>query len=265
MDRPAAVRLIRDTFQNTFDRSRFAFFVKNILNRIDDSSPFIYRGNYIPDAYKPYVRAFERIGKYTDAEGKKIDILTVHLERESSLVHARTRQRNFISQYLNGSRGGVLKDAALVAFYTDQPEDWRFSLIKMEYKLGETKAGNITARPELTPARRFSFLVGPNENSHTAQTRFLKFLEDDDHQHTLKQLEEAFSIEKVTKEFFEKYRILFNDLKDALDSVVSQNPVVRENFTEKGVDTVNFAKKTLGQIVFLYFLQKERMVRRRQR
>src|SRR3990170_943692 len=214
MDSSTAVKLIRDTFQNQFDRGRFAFFVRNLLNHIDDSKPFIYRGKFIPDAYIPYVHSFERIGKYTDTEGNEIDILTVHLKRETSLVQARTRQRNFISWYLNGSRGGVLKDAALVAFYTDHPEDWRFSLIKMEYKLGETKTGRITARQELTPARRFSFLVGQNENSHTAQTMFLKFLEDDDSRPTLKQLEDAFSIEKVTKEFFEKYRVLFNDLQD---------------------------------------------------
>ncbi len=257
MDIPAAVKLIHDTFRNPFDRGRFTFFIRNLLNYIDDSKPFIYRGNIIPDAYKPYVHTFERIGKYTDTEGNKIDILTVHLKRETSLIQARTRQRNFISWYLNGSRGGVLKEAALVAFYTDHPEDWRFSLIKMEYKLGETKAGRITARPELTPARRFSFLVGQNETSHTAQTSFLKFLEDDDRRPTLNQLEEAFSIEKVTKEFFEKYHILFNDLQDALDDIVMRNEAVRKDFTGKGVDTVNFAKKTLGQIVFLYFLQKK--------
>jgi len=257
LDKPAAVKLIRDTFQSPFDRSCFTFFVKNLLNRMDDSSSFTYRGNYIPDAYKPYVHTFERIGKYTDTEGNKIDILTVHLKRETSLIQARTRQRNFISWYLNGSRGGVLKEAALVAFYTDHPEDWRFSLIKMEYRLDKTKTGNVTARPELTPARRFSFLVGQNETSHTAQTSFLKFLEDDDRQPTLNQLEEAFSIEKVTKEFFEKYHILFNDLQDALDDIVMRNEAVRKDFTDKGVDTVNFAKKTLGQIVFLYFLQKK--------
>ena len=121
----------------------------------------------------------ERIGKYEDPEGKKIDILIVHLKKQTSLEQARTRQRNFIAWYLNGSRGGVLKDAALVAFYTDNPDDWRFSLIKMDYRPTETKSGKVRARQELTPARRFSFIVGLNENSHTAQTRLVRFLEDD--------------------------------------------------------------------------------------
>ncbi len=257
MDNPAAGKLIRDTFQNPFDRDRYSYFIKNIFNQLDTSKNFINRGNYIPDAFKPYVHTLERIGKYEDPEGKKIDILIVHLKKQTSLEQARTRQRNFIAWYLNGSRGGVLKDAALVAFYTDNPDDWRFSLIKMDYRLSETKSGKVRARQELTPARRFSFIVGLNENSHTAQTRLVRLLEDDRPHPTLNALEEAFSIEKVTKEFFEKYRALFLELKEALENIVARCEPVRRDFDSKGVDITNFAKKTLGQIVFLYFLQKK--------
>ena len=152
---------------------------------------------------------------------------------------------------------GVLKDAALVAFHADNAEDWRFSLIKMEYRLGKTQTGKVRAKTELTPAKRFSFLVGKNENSHTAQTRLLKFLEEDDRPLTLTEMEEAFNIEKVTKEFFEKYRELFNQVKEALEKIVGDQAAVRKEFDAKGVDLVNFAKKTLGQIIFLYFLQKK--------
>ena len=257
MDNPAAGKLIRDTFQNPFDRDRYSYFIKNIFNQLDTSKNFINRGNYIPDAFKPYVHTLERIGKYEDPEGKKIDILIVHLKKQTSLEQARTRQRNFIAWYLNGSRGGVLKDAALVAFYTDNPDDWRFSLIKMDYRLSETKSGKVRARQELTPARRFSFIVGLNEYSHTAQTRLIRLLEDDRPHPTLNALEEAFSIEKVTKEFFEKYRALFLELKEALENIVARCEPVRKDFDSKGVDLTNFAKKTLGQIVFLYFLQKK--------
>ena len=85
-------------------------------------------------------------------------------------------RRNFISWYLNGSRGGDLKDAALVAFYADNPDDWRFSLIKMDYRTRRNKNRQDAAKAELTPARRFSFLVGQNENSHTAQSRLFPVL-----------------------------------------------------------------------------------------
>ena len=38
-------------------------------------------------------------------------------------------QRNFVAWYLNSSRGGELKDAALVAFVAPDEKDWRFSLV----------------------------------------------------------------------------------------------------------------------------------------
>jgi hypothetical protein len=92
------------------------------------------------------------------------------------MVNLGTRQRNYIARYLQ-TRGE--KDAALVAFVSPDPEDWRFSLIEMEYELGITPTGRIKPEIELTPARLCSFLVGENESSHTAQNQLLPILEND--------------------------------------------------------------------------------------
>ena len=165
-------------------------------------------------------------------------------------------QRNFIAWYLNGSRGDVLKDAALAAFVSPDIEDWRFSLVKMDYRL-DTSGEKVKVKKELTPARRWSFLVGTNEKSHTAQSQLVSILANDKHDPTLKEIEQAFDIETVTKEFFLKYRELFLHTKEELDKIVTQASSLRNEFEAKGVDTVNFAKKLLGQIIFLYFLQKK--------
>jgi len=255
MNKQQAQELIKETFENTFRKGKFAGFVKNLLNRVEEAT-FTYQGSYIPDAYKPYISSLERLYKYSDGE-HEIDILVVQLKKQNSLERARTMQRNFIAWYLNGSRGGKRKDAALVAFVSPGVADWRFSLVKMDYRFEEGKNGKVKIKEDFTPARRWSFLVGSNEASHTAQSRLVNILADDEHNPTLKQLEEAFNIETVTKEFFLKYRELFIRTKEALDKVVEQNATVKADFDAKGVDTVNFAKKLLGQIVFLYFLQKK--------
>lgn len=257
MDKNSAARLIQEVFQNSFNRDRFVTFTKNLFNFLDTEKNFVYRGNFIPDAYKPYINTLERIGKYEDAEENKIDVLIVHLKKEHSIEYARTMQRNFIAWYLGGSRGGELKDAALVAFYTDNPDDWRFSLVKMDYQIVESSTGKIKTKTELTPARRFSFLVGKNENSHTAQRQLLPTLQDDKNNPLLSDLEKAFNIEVVTQEFFEKYKSLFLDVKDSLERLMKKDPTIAKDFAEKGVDPVDFSKKLLGQIVFLYFLQKK--------
>jgi len=255
MDRQQAQKLIKETFENPFDKGKFARFIKNLLNRVEDA-PFTYQGNYIPEAYQPYISSLERLYKYSGGE-HKIDILVVQLKKQTSLERARTMQRNFIARYLNGSRGGEMKDAALVAFVSPGEVDWRFSLITMDYRFEETKDGKVKVKEEFTPARRWSFLVGSNEASHTAQSRLVNILVDDEHHPTLQQLEEAFNIETVTKEFFIKYREMFIRTKEELDTVVARDAKIKADFDAKGIDTVNFAKKLLGQIVFLYFLQKK--------
>ncbi|MDP1760108.1 MAG: hypothetical protein Q8L01_01465, partial [Candidatus Woesebacteria bacterium] len=100
MDRNYAIKLIQDVFQSPFDREQFIAFTKNLFNFLDTERNFLYRGNLIPDAYKPYIHTLERIGKYEDAEDNKIDVLIVHLKKKHAIEHARSMQRNFIAWYL---------------------------------------------------------------------------------------------------------------------------------------------------------------------
>lgn len=257
MSMQQAINLVQKTFESSFDKSNFIIFIKDLLNHIEDA-PFIRQGNYIPDQFKPYISQYERIGKYTDSEGHRLDILIVNQKKEASVEHARSRQRNFVAGYLQGKYGtDSPKDAALVAFVSPSTDDWRFSLVRMEYKLEETARGGMKTIEEYSPARRWSFLVGKNEKSHTAQSRLAPIIADDEHNPTLSELEHAFNIETVTKEFFEKYRGLFIWTKEELDRVVNTDSIVRTEFEKKNINSVDLAKKLLGQITFLYYLQKK--------
>lgn len=246
--------LIRTCFEKAFSKEDYKTFLRNLLKRFDDTRNFSRSGHYIPDAFADAVSSYERVGKYT-YDDKEIDLLVVTLNRESALERARSLQRNFVGWYLKS--GDKLRDAALVAFVSPHSVDWRFSLVKMEYRWEQTPSGRIKVREEFTPARRWSFLVGQNEKSHTPQSRFLPILLNDSKFPTLEDLEHAFNVEVVTREFFEKYRNLFVKTKTALDKVIAEDPGVKLEFESKGVNTVDFAKKLLGQIVFLYFLQKK--------
>src|SRR3989304_7100679 len=202
MDKQQAKDIIQETFENSFEKERFTGFIKNLLNRIEEAT-FTYQGQFIPDAYKAYISSLERIGKFNDDENR-IDILVIKLQKETSLERARTMQRNFVAWYLNGSRGGDLKDAALVAFIAPDETEWRFSLVKMDYKFEQAPTGKIKVKEEFTPARRWSFLVGVTERSHTAQSRLVNILANDMQSPTLAELEKAFHTEPATKEFFLK-------------------------------------------------------------
>lgn len=253
MDKQQAKDIVKITLENNFDKGKFTHFVRELLNEIDEAKAFHAHG-YVTESYKKYVKTYERIATYTDPEGMKIDILIVYLQSETTLERARTGQRNFIAHYL---KDRDQKDAGLVAFVAPGHSDWRFSLVKMDYSFEEGKKGRVKVKEEFTPARRWSFLVGQDENSHTAQTRLLPIMADDGHSPTLAELEEAFNIETVTKEFFIEYRNLFILVKESLDAIVKKDNTIKNNFEQNDVNTVDFAKKLLGQIVFLYFLQKK--------
>lgn len=250
MDRANAVKLLEDTFSGQYDQSRIVKFAKELLYefKYDERTFAILReySNYIDIAYS--------LGTYIDNRKKSIDVLAVKLKKTSSRDRARTMQRNFIAKYLTIFN----KDAALVAFYGDEDDDdWRFSFVKMEYNLSRDEEGKLSIDRELTPAKRYSFLVGKNEPNHTCKQQLLEFLISEQAKPTLEEIESAFSIDNVTKEFFERYRDLFWDLDASLNNIVTKNPQLKEEFHLKQISTQDFSKKLLGQIVFIYFLQKK--------
>ncbi|MCP4702315.1 MAG: class I SAM-dependent DNA methyltransferase [Gammaproteobacteria bacterium] len=256
MDTTAAKYLIKNTFPKAFSLESFRLLVINLLPGLDESKAFTHNSAYITKskAYQAHISQNRRLGTYTTPYRDKLDVLAVRLKKTGSLERARTMQRNFVADYLK-ERGE--KDAALVAYYCEGREDWRFSLVRLDYEsYHDETADKVKTRLNLTPARRYSFLTGAAEPSHTVQRQLLPLLESTARL-TLDALENAFTIESVGNAFFEEYKALFLSCKERLDIVLEKHSRIRREFTGKGIDSANFAKKLLGQIVFLYFLQKK--------
>lgn len=251
MDKKTAQDLIEKTFNNAFSEEQFSVFAKNLLNDFEDKHNH-YSGNLIWDDYKEHINTYKRIGKYIDPDGEALDVLIVEVKSVSKLERARTALRNFVIKHLSKFE----KDYALVAFYSkeDKGNDWRFSFIKLEYRseLDEEK-GKVKTKKEFTPAKRYSFLVGKYEKAHTAKNQLLPLLQNISNNPTIEELESAFSIEKVTDEFFNQYKDLYIKLYEHFE----KDNKVKAELKNAGIDNARFTKKLLGQIVFLYFLQKK--------
>ena len=251
MDKKQAQQTITELFTQPFDRQRYQHFLRNLLNDYEPRDKQ-YTGNYIPDAYKQHVKQYWRIGKYVDPEGDELDLLVVQVKTLTKLERARSALRNFAVNRLKQFE----KQASLIAFYAedDGGEDWRFSFVKIEHQAWQDEKGKVKLKQELTPARRYSYLVGVHENSHTASKQLLPLLEMDYADPRIEEIEAAFSIEKVTDEFFDQYKALFQKLAEHL----KKQPFFKQGGEEERDQRISrFAKKLLGQIVFLYFLQKK--------
>lgn len=251
MNKAEAIALVQRTFTGDYSPAPFEQFITNLFK--GEYTPLDKRrdGDYVREAFRSFVQGYRILGTYSDAAGSTLDVLEVTLHRNSSLDRARTAQRNFVADYLK-KQG---RDAALVAFLSPDQHDWRFSLVKLEYAL-EVKDGKVKTEEELTPAKRWSFLIGRHEGSHTVRSRFLTLLQDTQ-KPLLNELEDAFNIESVTDEFFKKYCELFFKMKDSLDKLIEQDAAIKSEFEVRELTSVDFAKKTLGQMAFLYFLQKK--------
>lgn len=228
---------------NPYDHSSFVDFVREFLNDMDMVAPTQYKKIFNNFSY--YVDGYYHIGNYQGDNGEKIAIFSVALRKGDSVERSRTMQRNFIKPLIEaGNCAG-----ALVAFYTpEEPDKWRLSFIRLDYEFSK---GKVTEK--LTPAKRYSYLVGKGEPCNTAKQRLFPIFRDDTNNPGIDDLEEAFSVEKVTNEFFQLYCEKYHELREYLESNddFMQEAKIR-NFTSE-----QFAKKLLGQIVFLYFIQKK--------
>lgn len=201
--------------------------------------------------FSSHIEGSTYIGNYETIDKKNIIIMSVELKKAGYVENSRSTQRSYAKKLIENANA----DAAFIAFYTEGDTKWRISFVRLDYEI-KLEKGSLKTKENLTPAKRYSYLLGENEPCHTAISQFEKFIsisELDSNHPTLDDLEEAFSVEKVTDEFFKLYCDKFHQLRESLeDNEDFRIEAEHHNFT-----SAQFAKKLMGQIVFLYFLQKK--------
>ncbi len=237
------LKIFEGTLTQAFDHDRYVQFLRELLDNMRIVAP--NREVKPWNTFSAAIDHYRHIGNYVGEDKKKVALFSVCLKNDKNLENARSMQRAFVKTLLeSGDCAG-----ALVAFYTSGDLDkWRLSLVRMDYEFSKGKLSE-----KLTPAKRYSYLVGKGEPCHTAQERLYPIFVEDDLDPSLDELEEAFSVEAVTKDFFDKYREKYLDLKEFLD----KNEEFTAEASSRSFNSEQFAKKLMGQIVFLYFIQKK--------
>lgn len=238
--------MLNDIFTSKFDEVKFNKFIINLLNLESKD-----RLNGMPikensSVYENHIDYVKDIGKYTDENRRPIIASIVKLK--DSPDKARTLQRNFIAKHLKE----LGAEAAVVALYSENSDIWRISFVKVDYTF------DINGLTEtITPAKRYSYLIEPKLNNHTVKEQLKHLLYDDSKKVSVDDLEKVFSVEVVTDEFFKKYRDKYLELKKLLKS----NEIFIEEANrikiELDIFADEFSKKLMGQMAFLYFLQKK--------
>ena len=240
------IQKIETILKSEYSTENYVEFVTEIFDKLKIVAPDKFHA--LPTNDDNHVVGYSHIGDYQSPENKKISIFSVELRTSSFVENSRSAQRNFARKLIEAGNC----DAAIIAFYTIGDVKWRISFVRLEIDM-KFENGRFSATEEITPAKRYSFLVGKDEPCHTAISRFFNLIIDKNYNPSLDEIEEAFSVEKVTKEFFNLYCEKFYQLQEYL----AQNSDFIAESNRCGFTSEQFAKKLLGQIVFLYFLQKK--------
>ena len=178
---------------------------------------------------------FAKLGQIEFSESQRLLVTSAKVGRDLSERSGKKAQYEKAKKIL---RELSVYSAGIFIFY-DDGGNFRFSLVYPEA---------VGTKREWSNFRRFTYFVSRELTNKT----FLQRVGDGNFS-TLEKIKDAFSVEKVTKEFYLEYRKLFDSLMEGL----SKNHTFLNEASKNYINTENFAKKLLGQIVFLYFIQKK--------
>lgn len=240
------VNKIENILTSEYSTANYVELMQEIFNSMKLVAPNNFRPEF--SNFSNHIKGSIHVGNYLTPDRKKIAIFAVQLKKETYVENSRSTQRSYAKKLIVGGNC----DAAIVAFFTEEDLKWRLSFVRLDYEM-KIENGKLKQSENLTPAKRYSFLVGKNEPCHTAIDRFRQFIISQNFNPTLDDIEDAFSVEKVTDEFFNRYCEKFHQLREQLEAIEDfRIEAEQHNFT-----SAQFAKKLMGQIVFLYFLQKK--------
>lgn len=210
-----------ETLQSSFNYTTYSNEIVHRLFGCNDvaTSPELLDTN--ADGDKSYF-----IGQMEDADGRLLGFFYTRVADGSDVRRKRVGLRKLIQPYLKYD-----VDGAIAVF--DDGNHWRLSYI-CDLKEGSTSA------------KRFSYILGDEQGQYKTPLERLGKVAEKNGRFKLSDLREAFSVDALSKEFFDEYHrhydIIINELK-------------RQGFG--GATIHDYVKKMMGRIVFLHFLQKK--------
>lgn len=199
------------------------------------------------------IRSIKQVGKmYIGVEPLQIFDVTVsdRVMMERNRVNIQRLIRTVMDQF---------SCAFMLFHYEDDTRwDWRFTYCR--------KSSN---KEESTDSKRYTFLLGPDQSCRTATDNFMALYEKREFLE-IKDIENAFNVEALSKEFFGKYKAQYETFikymvdpangmrQDFIDRDFDHTGMPTEKIRDKEEKPIrDYVKKLLGRIVFLHFLQKK--------
>lgn len=247
---------IQTALQKPYDRILFG---KEVLSPVFGSC-FNLTSSAVPASMQPnkseqaVIQSVSIYGTINLEDKTEITCYEINLQPSVRIEHSKVAIQRYVRKLLTAGQ------IALVNFIAPKNKKvWRLTLVAKDSELTEQGIKEKT-----THAKRYTYLLGPSETCKTAAERFESL--STEKQITFQALVNAFSVEKLSKAFFDEYTLHYQKFCDYLQESDFRKSVfkitIHTNATKEVKDKAckpirDFVKKLLGRIVFLYFVQKK--------
>ena len=229
---------IRSILRSPYNRENW----KNLYRNIFQNKVTFHEEPYQYNVNEDIVESLFQIGYATLDDEYIVALFEVNIKTDVNLHSKKIGLRKIISKYISDDKfNGVL------TIFENGSSDYRFTFASKITKI--TEEGIVVSE---TASKRYTYILGENEPCLTPAQRFDSLLKKNG-SINIDDIKDAFSVDKLNKEFFngykEHYEIICNFLyssKYKIDVFDDDDKLIRD-----------FVKKFLGRIVFLYFVQKK--------
>ena len=182
-----------------------------------------------------HVKDGGHVGNIRLDDGRSLAIFRFEVTDNVQISRNRKSLRDIAAKYVDQG----LIHGALVFYYSQNQDDYRLTFIAKQTYFNES--GELVKKE--TAPKRYTFLLGKNEPCTTAASRLIELANKKNYGSIyLTDVTDAFSVERLNKEFFNGYKAQYKKFVDTLSDTKQHR---------------DYVKKLLGRLVFLQFLQKK--------
>ena len=191
-----------------------------------------------------WVKSFRQRGLVRLNGNQDVAIFEVVLQDGISVQSKRVGLRNLVAKLID-----EYQNHGVLAVFDNGSPEYRFT-----FAAKETKVTREGIEKSETDSKRYTYILGETETCKTAAEQFIKLAEKGTGI-SLTDLRDAFSVEKLSKQFFNEYKEQYNHFVGYL---ASQPKILKSVFGDDEKKMRDFVKLMLGRLVFLQFVQKKK-------
>ena len=205
---------IRSILRSPYNRENW----KNLYRNIFQNKVTFHEEPYQYNVNEDIVESLFQIGYATLDDEYIVALFEVNIKSDVNLLSKKIGLRKIISKYISDDKfNGVL------TIFENGSPDYRFTFASKTTKITEEGIEVVE-----TESKRFTYILGGNEPCLTPTQRFESLFQKNG-KINLEDIKDAFSVEKLNKEFFNGYKEHYESLCNYFYSNISKKEIFKND------------------------------------